>query len=230
MNSYYVYIPGKFTSPAAAFAHAGLSSILPNASSFDSHRTPEGEGKFYVWTDPTNPAKNVPFHYEAETQTWEKSADGKFWLGWCHDRVPDPESLQKADTIGGYYVPLGDGNRWLLPCISSLPVSFRLGVDGKEGAHVKPSWKGIENRMLWAWKCLYENWKNNAPFDEPECRKYVAEMLCVNHRMVPEIAYMLGLIDSQTWMAAFGATLDRERLKQLHKEIVSRGESLTPAP
>jgi hypothetical protein len=48
--------------------------------------------------------------------------------------------------------------------------------------------------------------------------------------MVPEIAYMLGLIDSQTWMTAFAATLDQKRLQRLREEIVSRGEYLTPAP
>lgn len=230
MNSYYVYIPGKFASPKDAFAHAGLLSIFVNASGFDSHRTPEGEGRFYVWTDPTNPSKNVPFHYEPETQTWEKSADGKYWVGWCHDRIPDPVSLERPDGIAGRSVTLGDGNSWRMPCISELPVSFRLGPDGKEGAHVKPAWKNIEARMLWAWKALSDNWKHEQPFDDPECRKYVAEMLCVNYRMVPEIAYMLGLIDSQTWMAAFGVTLDRERLQKLHQEILSRGESSTPEP
>jgi hypothetical protein len=229
MNSFYVYIPGKFTSPAAAFAHAGLSSILPNASSFDSHRTPEGEGKFYVWTDPTNPAKNVPFHYEAETQTWEKSADGKFWLGWCHDRVPDPESLERTEGVGGVMVKLGDGNLWRMPSINALPVSFRLGVDGKEGAHVKPGWKGIENRMLWAWRTLEKQVNGELP-NEAECRRYVAEMLCVNYRMVHEIAYMLGLIDSETWVQAFAMTLDWQRLRSLKREIVNTGEFVTPAP
>jgi len=229
VNSYYVYIPGKFASPQAAFAHAGLSSIVTNASSFESHRTPEGEGRFYVWTDPTNPAKNVPFHYEPETQTWEKSADGKYWVGWCHDRIPDPVSLERPDGIGGYAVKLGDGNLWRMPSINALPVSFRLGPDGKEGAHVKPGWKRIEERMLWAWRTLEEQTKGTLP-DEAECRKYVAEMLCVNYRLVPEIAYMLGLIDSETWGQAFAMTLDFERLKTLKREIVTTGESLTPEP
>lgn len=229
MNSYYVYIPGKFASPKDAFAHAGLSSIVTNANVFESHRTPKGEGRFYVWTDPTNPSNNVPFHYEPETQTWEESADGKYWVGWCHDRVPDPESLARPDGIGGYAVKLGDGNLWRMPSINALPVSFRLGPDGKEGAHVKPGWKRIEERMLWAWRTLEEQTKGTLP-DEAECRKYVAEMLCVNYLMVPEIAYMLGLIDSETWGQAFAMTLDFERLKTLKREIVTTGESLTPEP
>jgi hypothetical protein len=108
-------------------------------------------------------------------------------------------------------------------------VSFRLGVDGKEGAHVKPGWKGIENRMLWAWRTLEKQVNGELP-DEAECRRYVAEMLCVNYRMVPEIAYMLGLIDSETWGQAFAMTLDWKRLQSLKREIVTTGESTTPAP
>jgi hypothetical protein len=53
-------------------------------------------------------------------------------------------------------------------------------------------------------------------------------MLAVNYRVTVEIVYALGLLDSECWAGAMGATVDTKRMLALRQEIMS-GESQAPA-
>lgn len=223
MNSYLIFVPG-----AAALAACGLGDIADDARAFDSPVTPSGvAGKFYAWGDPTNPAKNIPFAYLPDQQEWQQAPGGAYWFGVMKDRRPDPASLARRKQITGVGVVMADGNLWTLPNVVSLPVNFSLLPDGTESTTVKPQYRKIEERIGWAFSQLDASFRGQDA-NPVECRRFVAEMLCVNYRLVPEMAYMLGLLDSETWLSAMAATVDYRRLTALRQEIVSGGESITP--
>lgn len=233
MNSYILFIPGARTAGREAFELAGLGDLATDARCFDSHSTPTGGiGKFFAWGDPRNPAKNIGMEYAPDRQTWQESPTGKYWFGWFNDRVPDPVSLERPrhERIDGRYVVLGDDNPWLLPTISNLPVSFRLMPSGDKERVVKPRWSHLQSRMLWAWSQIERQVRDGIDPDESDCLDYLAEVLCVNYRLAPEMAFMLGLVDSKTWADGVTGTMDRERLIRLREAIVTTGESQTPAP
>lgn len=233
MNSLMYFFPGATKRDATPFEEAGIPDLAADARWFESPMTPSGSpGLFAFRGSPKDPSQSIPGAYDphCERQTWHRSLDGKFWFGWWKDRIPDATSLKRPRMIDGFLVKLGDGGQWQLPSITHLPASFGLDAEASETMVVKPGWKPLEEQMLWAWDVLNRNWREDAPFDEPVCRKYVAEMVVVNYLLTTQMVYALGLIDSETWMQAFAMTLDAKRLAKLREDIARKGESATPKP
>lgn len=65
--------------------------------------------------------------FDADAQTWVRfdrpAPGGTIWLGWWNDARPGPDSIQRAVTLPGYGVLLGDGNTWVVPVAKLLPAS-----------------------------------------------------------------------------------------------------------
>ena len=61
--------------------------------------------------------------YYPDVQDWSES--GLFWIGVDRDPVT-PESLERAEMIGGHYVRLEDGHDWLIPVARCFPIGSRL--------------------------------------------------------------------------------------------------------
>jgi hypothetical protein len=61
--------------------------------------------------------------YYPQRQTWRKipSSPAGAWVGFETATPPGPDDLQRAKTIDGKLVELGDGNQWLIP-IARRPV------------------------------------------------------------------------------------------------------------
>mgnify|MGYP000364328152 CR=1 FL=1 len=223
MNSYLLFLPNA-KNRATALQEASLSSVAGGEKWFESPSTPSDEpGLFCAWGDPKNPANDVALVYDPSRQTWKRGPGGKWWLGIQNDRRPGPNDLRRANQIGGKLVTLADGNEWVMPNVISLPAVFDLDDNGNEVKRTRDEWRHIEERAGWALGVLVESARSRL-MDESTCRRYVGEMLSVNYRVTPEIAYLLGLIDSETWVVAMASTVDAERMLKLRAEILS-GES-----
>lgn len=224
MNSYLLFFPNATSQSKATFQAAGLEKLAGNEKWFTSPVTPSDEpGLFCTWGDPRNPSNGVAVVYDPARQTWRKMPGG-YWLGVQNDRKPNPEGLARANSIKGYAVPMGDGNEYVLPNVMQLPAVYDIDETGEEVRRTRDEWRHIEDRATWALGELIRCSRPGVLLPEKECRRYVAEMLAVNYRLVPEMAYALGLLDSDCWYAAMGATVDRENLVRGWAEIQS-GES-----
>jgi len=221
MNSYLLFLPSQ-TNRATALQAAGLSSVAGGELWFDSPVTPgDHPGLFCAWGDARNPASNVALVYDPSRQTWRKMPGG-YWFGFQNDRRPTPDSLARPVSINGHPIKLGDGNEWVLPNVMGLPAVFDIDADGNEIKRTRDEWQHIEERAGWALDCLGRSMRGEVLGQD--ARRYVAEMLCVNYRLMPEMVYSLGLLDSDCWLGAMAATVDGKRLLALRQEIMS-GES-----
>jgi len=225
MNSYLLYLPKATKRETTTLLEAGLTNLTGGGEKwFDQPRTPDdGPGLFCCWGDPRNPANGVAVVYDPSRQTWRKMLGGKYWLGIQNDRKPEPRGLAKPNCINGYAITLADGNEWVLPNVMALPAVFDVDDEGNEVKRTKAEYREIEDRAGWALGMLVESTRGTV-LDETACRKYVAEMLAVNYRVTVEIVYALGLLDSECWAGAMGATVDTKRMLALRQEIMS-GES-----
>jgi hypothetical protein len=223
MHSYLLFLPNQ-SNQATALAAAGLSSIAGGERWFPQPSSPSNEpGLFCAWGDPRNPADDVAMVYDLSRQTWKRGPGGKWWIGVQNDKRPGPSDLARAKSINGHAVTLADGNEWVMPNVMALPAVFDLDDDGNEVKRTRAEWQDIEQRAGWALNVLAES-AGGCQLPETECRRYVADMLCVNYRLAPEMVYLLGLLDSECWVTAMAATVDGKRLFALRQEIAA-GES-----
>lgn len=224
MNSYLLFFPEATSQGKETFRAVGLETLAGNEKWFTSPVTPtDGPGLFCTWGDPRNPSNGVAVVYDPARQTWRK-APGGYWIGTQNDRKPNPAGMARSTVIPGYPVPMADGNEYLMPNVMGLPAVYDLDETGAEVKRTRDKWRHIEDRAGWALGQLTEHFQRRAILPETECRRYVAEMLAVNYRLVPDMVYLLGLLDSDCWLGAMGATVDRQRLLGLKLEI-DTGES-----
>jgi hypothetical protein len=224
MNSYLLFFPNATSQSKATFQAVGLEKIAGNEKWFTSPVTPSDEpGLFCTWGDPRNPSNGVAVVYDPARQTWRKMPGG-YWLGVQNDRKPNPAGLARPSSIKGYAMPMGDGNEYVLPNVMQLPAVYDIDETGDEVRRTRDEWRHIEDRAMWALGTLADHFHKGVLLPEKLCRMYVAEMLSVNYRLVPEMVYALGLLDSDCWIGAMGATVDREKLLNLKTEI-NAGES-----
>ena len=60
-------------------------------------------------------ATTKSLQYDKSKQRWKRIPNTDVYVGvWMND-PPKAEKLIKSDAIAGQYVPLGDGDRWLIP-------------------------------------------------------------------------------------------------------------------
>jgi hypothetical protein len=224
MNSYLLFFPNATSQSLETFRAVGLETLAGNEKWFTSPVTPtDGPGLFCTWGHPKNPAEGVAVVYDPSRQTWRKMPGG-YWLGVQNDRKPNPEGLARTNSIAGYRMPMGDGQEYVLPNVMRLPAVYDIDETGEEVRRTRDDWRQIEDRATWALCQLIQCSKPGLMLPEKECRRYVAEMIAVNYRLVPEMVYALGLLDSDCWQGAMGATVDRDKLTSLWSETQS-GES-----
>jgi hypothetical protein len=53
--------------------------------------------------------------YFSDRQKWRKIPGSSAWVGMAKDDPPGPDELSREEQLGGHWVTLGDGNRWLCP-------------------------------------------------------------------------------------------------------------------
>lgn len=53
--------------------------------------------------------------YNPQEQTWAKSLNGKFWVGYWNGRRPNEESVRRQTFYNSYDVELGNEEKWKIP-------------------------------------------------------------------------------------------------------------------
>jgi hypothetical protein len=76
-------------------------------------------------------------------QTWAKIPKSDVWVGYWNDAPPKPEELARPNQLPGYYVPLADEQKWLIPLVR------RFDQDGSQFKSALPSYMDLDDDGNW---------------------------------------------------------------------------------
>lgn len=117
MSSFIYFFPTTEMLPAAeTFERFGVKYACPPtiANQFRYGVTLDGpDGKSGVIYQQNATTKSL--QYDKTKQRWKRIPNTDAYVGVWNDSPPKAETLIKSDSIGGQYITLGDGDRWLIP-------------------------------------------------------------------------------------------------------------------
>ena len=170
-----------------------------------------------------------------EKQIWRKIPGTDAWVGRRRDGPTGPQDLQRADSLGGHFVKLLDGNDWLVPvargwneCDGELrwfynvPRALELDEDGKwQQGGVLPRFAEI-----WDLALRWEESRRTAAiaagdddtgdgtgdkivtFDFQDTIAAAVTALAVNYAIGPAEAALLGLLSEELANEVLDALID----------------------
>lgn len=141
------FIPGVPVVSEKTLKDTGLIDVISHNY---EHRTisangPDGLSGVIFWTQPQGSADLL---YKPDKQSWIKSNNGRFYLGYYKDSRPSEQELGRERQIDGHKVTLSDGSQWLVPMArvfprgTKLPGSLILGPDDE--VYTEPLEKYVE--------------------------------------------------------------------------------------
>lgn len=220
---------------------AGLGYVMDEGRSFTAIATsagPNGGSGIligFVGDDGGEPA----LRFNADSQAWRKSGDGKFWVGLQNDAdKPGPNDLARKRVISGEPVKLRDGNEWIVPiCLSivrgsTLPQALVLGEDGQTWTlESLPEFVKLckDAETVWAaFRQSTEKGDGKVRMDGQESPRIAADALCVNYRIGPlEISLLKLWSTNEMWdvlkVIVDVGTIERLASEQAEKKRVAAG-------
>lgn len=127
MAGFLYYIPAESGCTARVIERCGLAYALPADGKGVTTRGcigPDGDKGVCAARAGEDMEQHVG--YFADRQTWRKGPEGRYWIGVVNDARPTPEALERAGLTPGYTLPLGDGNRWIVPLVRKVDGSTLL--------------------------------------------------------------------------------------------------------
>lgn len=190
-----------------------------------------------VFAAPPADGSAVKIGYYPSEQTWQKSVNGKYWLGWFTDQPPMPKALARSEQIAGHYIRLGDGNEWLVPEArvfdqgTNLPEALVLGAKGEVvrqplqrfaqmSADAERIWLQLraELRHVEAGSrddsAAPEAVRDYEPLSDAECFDIAVRALQFNYRIGPQEVSALTLLDTASSELLNGTLVGMETLRK----------------
>lgn len=156
--------------------------------------------------------------YRPSEQSWTPVGDGSLlWIGVDTAELPKPEELARKRKHAGYWVELGDGNRWLVPVIrrpddsTELPSDMVLDGAGRLVKPIKAAYRNYWEETLESARFFYED----AELDEARALSLAVRALSLNYRYDMNLHNVLRVIDSETWALVLGCTVDLAKSDEL---------------
>ena len=147
------------------------------------------------------------------THTWTKCNGGAFWICWEHGKHPGPDDLARLGGLGGDACEMGDGNRWLLPKSSAVPLSYCLDDNGDFGLKNDPVYAGFDEAAL-----ALQGYAFGETIDREEFVRHIVTALAINYRLGFFEALALGLVTDGCGDEAAGIIVEREKLLSMMRE------------
>jgi len=164
------------------------------------------------------------------TQTWTKVPDnlGDFWLGRDHGSPVRPVDLERAETLDGADVTLGDGNEWKIPAarlwpkgapagLSALPHKLVLGEDGEWQTRILPRWETLSRHA----EQLLAIRDGDVEVEDADAMTIAVDTLAVNYHVGPLEVSALELLTTTehgTLTKVFDALLGFPQLRAMIDE------------
>jgi hypothetical protein len=210
----------------AQLSHLPDAATLIQRSLLDG---PAGAGRT-LFADGRMPAERL--YYRPNEQTWQKSANGQFWLGYWNDMIPTAESLKRKSIIAGHPAELGGRGSFIIPLArkfpagTALPMTMVLTAEGltlKE----KPQFVGFSARAEKLWRNILRqmDWlaaDANDTLTAQEQFELCVEALGINYHLGADEVSMLGLIDTVSLNDIACLMVDIPGLKQDLPKMLER--------
>jgi len=188
----------------------------------------EKSGSIVCYHDSQN---SVPprFGFFPDQQTWHAIDDGSLlWIGLHNDNPPTPAELQRSKVFRGYEMELGDGNTWQIPVIrrptdlwTALPQSQYI-----EGGKLVQSLKAAY-RSYWDHSAeVADGFIAGKEFTVIRAHELAVEALGLNYRFGPNEQKILGIVDSENYIALLSYTIDLPHVN----EVLDFQKKTTPQP
>ena len=230
MNTFIYAIPGGNPVTEVTLKAAGLVDIFDGQVTQRDYKGTFFEGEpavIFVPEDcPSNSARCLP-----EQQTWQKSASGKYWVGYGNDAVPGEADLMRKEQFEGHEVKLGNGQKWLIPIArnfkrgSVLPKSLILGKNGELMTEELPEYAEFSAQVekYWDWFFAEITGKENTVISLKEMWQIIVRAMQFNYRITEEGISLLRLVRIDKRAASIfheilGAVIDLPAVRKLAEE------------
>jgi hypothetical protein len=205
----------------------GLDSVLVSPQTRGNLKNgPGGCGCLLL----TNSRESKKLQYKPEEQTWRKSNNKKFYIGFYNDEKPTPQELAREEQIDGHYITDLDGNKWLIPCArvfpkgTKLPQALILSPGGKVIRESLDIFVQFSNRAedLWHDFQIDLGWISGEKILTNEDQwKLAAEAIGFNYRMGPdEINALKIFISEKNMTQIIYAIVDAQTVLVALKDIL----------
>jgi hypothetical protein len=189
-----IFIPGDGICNPKKLSDIGLPEHAANASIAPTHYGPHRDfpqgalrrGVICSWSI------SVPSAFDAKSQSWTESADGKYWIGLIRgEPLSTPRELALDCQIEGALTTLGDGNRWILPSVETLNQRIMLAEHGqidlaRYGMFVRDAARWFTAMLEWD----FDAEKNSIDADVVD---FLIDALRLNYRLPPDLARRMNL-------------------------------------
>ena len=183
--------------------------------------------------------------YLPERQTWcPLVGNVGVWVGMWNDSPPTPESLQRDKMVSGEWLPLADGNPWLIPKAReyfehegellmrhTLPLTYGVNDEGELVQNrVKASFQSLWDAatsyldaQLEAEQSGQSNWTHASNV------AIVAEAFKANYYVSTSELALLGVWDDEMRNAVRDIVVDMERIMEFSKKKQEAEAAIAPA-
>lgn len=167
-------------------------------------------------------------YFRPKEQNWQKSMNGKYWLGFYTDDRPTERDLRRKRQLAGHEIELADGDRWLIPTArmlsggSTLPQSLILGKNGEVLTEELSEYAQFSSKVGQLWEDFQcENkWKEGElKLTVTERMRLAIEALAWNYHIGVDEANLLKLITTQNISEILAAIIDVPTLIRVSEEV-----------
>lgn len=196
---------------------------------------PEGTGGVLI---ADNRLDSKGLYYRPAQQKWEKSLNGKFFVGYWLNQVPNERSLRREKQIDGHKVQLADGAEYLVPvarCFdgsTKLPTSIFMDAKGVWVGPVLPHYADFSRKAqsLWQYFAKMRGYLSNVETDLSTTDQFTlaAEALGFNYWIGADEINLLGLFTQDNFQLVTLAIIDGPTLLQWEAEQIEQLKKNAP--
>lgn len=198
MSGFVYFVPGEGSSPTPP------EILGPSPKSREVLAGPSG-GPGKVFSNDSVPQNQMGYWVDGR-QVWHQIAGSDSWVGYAKDAPPKEADLKRTDSLQGYLVPLGNGEKWSIPTARTYDdqgnLNYLLPTVVKPNANGEIVSTGdvvLKHRHVWE---LAE--KLNDEYLEPYLNggggnlqfSRVFEILQINYQIGPAEIGLLELVDT----------------------------------
>lgn len=209
-----LFIPGAKPegSLQEEFRRLGLGELHRQIDCIPSEG-PDGQpGRLFAWLDP----KNNQIAFRADSQTWlpasgfDGSTAARYWVGVWNESPPTEEDLRRPDCRRGEYVPLGNGQRWLITTphhVDRFPVLTNSGIEWAVDEQFNWLASALEKRRAEGLTQSEDGKSVKMSFDDVADFGVLCRVLQINYRITPELVAHLRLFSESAIRETVAALL-----------------------
>jgi hypothetical protein len=172
------------------------------------------------------PAGGIPrrAEYQPKEQAWTPVGDGSLlWIGIDTAEPPKPEEMARRKQYGGYFVELGDGQRWIVPTIrrpdgsTELPTDMIWDAAGRLMEPIKAAYQAYWEETAEVAQWFFEEAEPN----RARALELAVRALSLNYRFGRNEQNILRTIDRETVFTLLAATVEASSAPKKTGQVMS---------